>query len=125
MAMEHEGKKEGSGGLGIGLGVDINLRLTQVRELVSTLNSALSETTSNLTGILSDVANKIREFGPDKFKSEAKEGGYEEEYDKLVYDLREAANRGEEEARNLLGEMGEKVESAGESMKEAGREDPH
>lgn len=124
MAMEHEKKETGGGGLGVGLGVDINVRLGMIKELVSTLNSALRETGGTLTGIISDIAHKIREFGPESFKSQAKEGGYEEEYDKLVYDLRDAANRGENEARSLLAEMGESVEEAGHSMKEAGREEP-
>lgn len=123
MAMEHEKKESGGGGLGVGLGVDVNLKLGQVKELVHTLNSALKETGGTLTGAISDVANKIREFGPGAFKSEAKEGGYEDEYNKLVYDLRDAAKRGEDEARNLLSEMGENVEEAGHSMQEAGKEE--
>ncbi len=123
--MEEQKKHETSGGgLGVGLGVDLNLKLGQIRELVHTLNSALSETAGTVTGIVGDLANKIKEFGPN-FKKEAQQGGYEDEYNNLVSNLREAANRGEAEARNLLSEMGESVEHAGHSMKEQGKEEPH
>jgi hypothetical protein len=122
MAMEHEKKQESSSGLGVGLGVDINLKLNQITDLVHTLNSALRETTSNLTGIVSDVVNKIKEFGPEKLKSQAREGGFEDQYTDLVSKLREAANRGEEQAGSLLRQMGESTARTGSEMEESGRE---
>ncbi len=123
--MEEQKKQETSSrGLGAGLGVDLNLKFGQIRELVHTLNSALRETAGTVTGIISDLANKLKEFGPN-FKREAQRGGYEEEYNSLVSNLREAASRGEAKARNLLTEMGESLEHAGHSMKEKGKKKPH
>jgi hypothetical protein len=110
MATEEQERKETGGGLGVGVGVDLDLKLSQLRDLIHTLNSSLKETGSTVTGIVSDLAEAIKSFGP-SFKSKAEEHGYREDYDKLVYDLREAANHGEAEARNLLAEMGEGEEA--------------
>lgn len=112
MAMEQEKKQSGEGGIGLGVGIDLNVRLNLVKELVHTLNSALQETTGTVTGILSDVYHKIREAGPEKLKSEAQQGGYEDQYNELVQRLNDAADRGEEEARSLLNEMGETWEES-------------
>jgi hypothetical protein len=40
-------------------------------------------------------------------------------YDRIVQNLRDAANRGEEEARQLLSDLGESVESTGQKMQDA------
>jgi hypothetical protein len=112
MATEERERKEtgGVGGLGVGVGVDIDLKLGQVRDLVHLLNTTLKETGSTVTSIISDLAGTIKSFGP-SFKSQAEERGFLEDYDSLVHDLREAASRGEGEARKLLADMGEGEEA--------------
>jgi len=119
MAMEQEKKQETTGGgIGLGLGVDLNLKLNQLTDLVHTLNDALRETGSTVTGLLSDTIHKIKEIGPEILKEAKGQEGFSDQYNQLVSSLRQAADRGEEEARNLLSRMGEGVEHAGEFVQE-------
>jgi hypothetical protein len=123
-SQEMQGKSESKGGgIGLGLGVDITLSVGGLRSVVDELNSVLRSTTETVTGTLGDVFSKIREMGPENIKQWGKEGSEEQQgaYNELVGKLQEAANRGEDEARNLLSEMGESVESAGQGMQETAR----
>jgi hypothetical protein len=129
--MEHkEQKKSESGGLGLGLGLDVNLRLGELTNLVDQLTSALQDTGEKASDMIASSIRKMREASVGQLKSaKEKEGGKGEAsdtYDRLVSSLQSAARRGEDEARNLLGELGEKVESAGEKTQEFARKDePH
>jgi uncharacterized coiled-coil DUF342 family protein len=127
-----EEKKTGSGGIGLGLGVDvgINLKLNELRSAIDMLTDALRQTGDTATSLVTDAVRKIRDVGVESFKEfkefRGKEGEeYKERaniYDQTVSKLREAASRGEEEARDMLNSLGENVESAGQSMQSAASE---
>lgn len=114
-------------GLGLGLGVDVglNLDLSGVQTLVNDLNHALSQTGGVATDLVANVIRTVNQLGVQNLVKWAREGGREakELYNQLVSKLQEAASRGEDQARSLLGKMGEKVEGAGEKMQSAASED--
>ncbi|MFP5211938.1 MAG: hypothetical protein ACLGPL_01025 [Acidobacteriota bacterium] len=116
---EEKGQQGTTGGLGLGLGVDINLRLGEIRNLVDSLTSALQQTGETVGATIGGIIGQIRDFGVENFRKMSEQGGEAKEtYNQLVSRLQDAAGRGEEEARNLLHSMGEKVEGAGEKMQE-------
>lgn len=121
MAQEHE-KTETTAG-GIGLGVDVNITLKQLDNVVDLLSDALRETGSAVSSSIGDAINKIKEMGPQNLKQQAQQGGQEDKYQQMVGMLQQAADRGEEEAGNLLRQMGERVGDAGRKMQEKGQEE--
>lgn len=112
--------QEKSTGLGLGVGVDINLRLGELRNVVDMLTDALKQTGETATDMIANAVRKIRETGTESFKEfKGQEGEAGSLYDKTVSQLRQAADRGEQEARDMLNRLGEGVESAGQEMQEA------
>lgn len=112
-------EQEKSTGLGLGLDVDINLRLGELRNVVDMLTSALEETGETATDLIAGAVRKIREAGPENFKGfKGQEGEAGSLYDRTVSQLRQASDRGEEEARDMLNRLGEGVESTGQKMQE-------
>lgn len=118
-----EEKKQGGGGLGVGL--DINLRLGEIQNTVTQLTEALQSAGGKLTQNVTGLIRKIQESAPQLQQASRQEGGQGQAtslLNRLVAQLQEAANRGEEEARKLLGELGQKTQAAGRQMEEqAGR----
>jgi len=130
MAEERHEAKEKPAGLGLGvnldLGVDIDLKLAELRGTLNMLTDALRETGDMATDLIAGVVYKLREASVGTLKkAAAQEGGEKAEiYDQIVSKLQAAANRGETEARNLLSDLGESVEGAGQKMQEgAGKEE--
>lgn len=119
-SQEMHGKEESKGGgIGLGLGVGLNITLGGLRSVLDELDYALKSTTDTVTDTLSNIYNKIREMGPQSLQQWGSESEEQRSaYDQLVEKLRSAADRGEQEARNLLSEMGESVESVGQTMQE-------
>jgi hypothetical protein len=122
LAMETEKSHGKSGSVGLGLGLDVNLRLGDLQNTLTQLTDALQQTGGMVVGTVSDLVRKIRDAGVGGLKqAREKEGGHGEAsdtYNRMVSSLQDAARRGEDEARKLLGELGEKVETAGEKTQE-------
>ncbi len=122
-----EKQTTGGGGLGLGLGVDLNIRLGELRSAVDMLTDALRQTGDTATSLVTDAVRKIKDVGVETFKEMRGQGGEQQGeganlYDQTVSKLREAADRGEQEARDMLHRLGENVESAGQSMQGAASE---
>jgi DNA-binding MurR/RpiR family transcriptional regulator len=119
-------KSVGVGGLGVGL--DINLRITGLRSTVDELSSALQETSEKTTATVTNLVKKLRDEGVGELKNALQQGkeaaGGSEVYNKIVSTLQNAAARGEGEARKLLNDLGEKVESGGQKMQEVADKEP-
>jgi hypothetical protein len=120
---------EKSGGIGgLGVGLDINLRIKGLRSTVDELTSTLQETGEKATGKITDLVKKLRDEGVGELKKaiqqgQGKESGEGQEvYNKVVSTLQDAAGRGEGEARKLLNDLGEKVESGGKKMQDTAKE---
>jgi ElaB/YqjD/DUF883 family membrane-anchored ribosome-binding protein len=111
-------KQQGTSSI-LGVGIDLTLKLDLIKGLVSTLEDALKQTGSKLTDAMSGIYEKIKELGPSELKSQAEQGGFEDQYHQLVSKLQEVANRGEDEARKVLQQMGETTEQAGHKIKNA------
>jgi hypothetical protein len=122
--METEKRESGSQsqGMGLGLGLDVNLRLGDLQNTLSQLTDALQQTGEKVTGTVSGLVRKLWDAGAGQLKgAREKEGGHGEAsdtYNRMVSSLQDAARRGEEEARKMLDQLGEKVESAGEKTQE-------
>lgn len=121
---KHEGQSH-SAGLGLGLDVNLDLRLGELRNALTMLTDALKETGNAATDLLGNAIGKIREIGVENFTNWGTQGNQEQKdaYHQLVSKLQDAANRGEQEARNLLQSLGENVESAGQKMQSAASEE--
>lgn len=117
-------------GVSLDLGVlqlNITLTLSGVNSLADTLRQALEQSEEPLRENINKIVDAIRQLGPGELKKWAEQGGQEEKsaYDRLVSNLQQAAQRGEEEARNLLDTLGEKVSAAGQKMQGASEETRH
>jgi hypothetical protein len=120
-------KSEKSGGLGLGVGLDINLRLGEIQSVVGQLTDALQAAGGKVTDTVAGAIQKLREAAPQLKQAKEKEGGKGEAsqtYDRMVAQLREASRRGEKEARDMLSQLGEKVEAGGEKMQEKAQPGP-
>lgn len=116
-------KTIGIGGPGIGVGLDITLRIERLRSTVDELTSTLRQTGEMTTGTVTNLVKKLKDEGVGELKRALQEGKETVEgskvYNQIVSALQSAASRGEAEARNLLHELGEKVEASGQKMQEA------
>jgi hypothetical protein len=122
MAEERHENQTKSTGLGLGVNLDVDLKLGELRNTLDMLTDALKQTGDKATDMISGAIAKFREAGVGNLRQAAQqqEGGEQSQlYDRIVNNLRTAAERGESEARNLLKEMGEGVESAGQKMQGA------
>ncbi|MBI5445102.1 MAG: hypothetical protein HY900_28310 [Deltaproteobacteria bacterium] len=126
--METEKTHGSSGSTGLGLGLDINLRLGELRNTLTQLTDALQAPVEMVTDTLANTIRKLRDAGVQDLKSaREKEGGHGEAsdtYNRMVAQLQDAARRGEDEARKLLGELGEKFEAAGAKTQEFAAKKP-
>lgn len=118
------------GSVGKGLGIEINIRLGEILNVVDQLSSALQSAGGKVTDKISDLVATLKEHMPGLKEAKEKEGGAGEAtsaYNRAVTQLREAGKRGDEEARKMLGQLGEKTEAAGEKVQEkaAGHAKPH
>jgi hypothetical protein len=120
-------QEKSSKGLGLGLGIDldVDLDLSGLRGIVNDLTDVLAKTGDVATDALAGVIRAIREYGIENIKKLAVATSEEakELYHKLVSKLQEAAERGEEQARDVLHSMGEGVETTGRKMQNAAAED--
>jgi len=124
--MAEESKSQGTQeqGAGLGLGIDLNITLSGLRSTLNEVTSALSGTAEGLTSAVTNLVSQIRQMGVESFKSWSQQGNEEQQqtYQSVTDKLREAAGRGEDEARNLLSEMGESVEHGGQKMQDVAEE---
>jgi hypothetical protein len=117
-----EEKRQGSSGLGLGL--DVDLRLGELQSTVDQLTGALQSAGDKLAGNVGSLVQKIREQAQQLQQAAQKEGGQGQAaglLQRVIALLQEAANRGEDQARKLLAELGQKAESAGQKMQETAR----
>jgi hypothetical protein len=119
---------ERSKGISLDLGLlqlNITLSLTGIRTLTDTLNDSLQKTGPALEENVNKVVDAIRQLGIEDLKNWVQQGGEEERgaYNQLVSKLQQAAQRGEDEARNLLHSLGENVSAAGQKMQSAASEE--
>ncbi len=94
-------------GLGVNVGVDVNLQ--GLESAVGMLTNALKQTGDTATQLIGDAVRKIREAGAPKLK-EASQGGdskVKNAYERTVSELQKARDKGNEEAKKLLSEMGQ------------------
>lgn len=126
--MDTSKSKDASGSQGLGVGLDINLRLGELQSTLNQLTDALQSAGDKLSETVSSAIRKMRDAGVHDLKTARdKEGGRGEAsdtYNRVVSQLQSAARRGEDEARRMLGELGEKVESAGEKTQEFAAKKP-
>jgi hypothetical protein len=126
--METEKNQGKSGPVGLGLGLDVNLRLGDLKNTLAQLTDALEHTGEMAVGTLTGLVRKIRDAGAGGLKqAKEKEGGRGEAsdtYHRMVTQLQDAARKGEDEARKLLSDLGEKVETAGEKTQEFAAKKP-
>ena len=119
-----EKTKTETGGLGLGLGVDLNLKLGELKNTLDMLTDTLTNVGEKTTDMLANAVRKFRDVGVQTIKEFSDKGGEQGNlYNNIVTNLRQAADRGEEEARSLLRDLGEKVETGGQKMQSAAEED--
>jgi hypothetical protein len=108
--------------MGLGLGLDVNLRLGDLQNTLTQLTDALQQTGGKVGDTVSGLVRKLWDAGAGQLKgAREKEGGHGEAsdtYNRMVSSLQDAAHRGEEEARKMLGQLGEKIEHGGEKTQE-------
>lgn len=112
--------EQGKGILG-GLGLDSILPLGQVQNTVEQLTNALQSTGEKVTGTVSSLVEKLKENAMQLKEASRKEGGQGQAtdlYNRMVARLQDASRRGEEQAGQLLGQLGEKVQAGGQQMQE-------
>ena len=124
MAEERHDTQAKPTGLGLGVNLDIDLKLGELRNTLDMLTDALTQTGEKATDMIAGAVNKFRQAGVENLQKSAGEGGEQSElYNRIVTNLKSAADKGEAEARNLLNDLGEGVESAGQKMQEGAQKE--
>jgi ABC-type transporter Mla subunit MlaD len=111
-------------GVNLDLGIlqlNITLSISGISSLADTLSDALQQAGPSLEENVNKVVDTVRQLGVEDLKKWVQQGGEEEEsvYNQLVSKLQQAAQKGQDQARNLLQNLGENVSAAGQKMQGA------
>lgn len=101
-------------GINLDLGIlqlSITISLQGVQDLTQALEQALNQSEGTLQENVNKVVDTVRQLGIQDLRNWVEEGGAEEKsaFNQLVSRLQQAAQRGQEEAEELLQNLGGKV----------------